>query len=495
MTLPWMAAKILLRPVAELRAHPGNARVHGAAQIGQIKASMLAFGFTNPLLVDEAGVLIAGHGRLEAAVALGIEKVPTIVLRHLSAAQKEALRLADNRIAENATWDHALLRDALAAVQAAPDLDLGALGFSATELDDILAAAGDAVSDGDAPEALSAPAVQGSGDGAAATEEAAAEDDPADAEPAPPRQAVARVGDIWRLGEHRLACGDSTNAATIARVMGPDRAALLFTSPPYGNQRDYTTGGVSDWDALMQGVFAHLDMALARDAQVLVNLGLIHRDNEWQPYWSGWLDWMRAQGWRRFGLYAWDQGPGLPGDWNGRLSPAFELLFHFNREARRPNKIIPCRWAGHVNSEKGGLRAKDGTVGEWQHAGQGVQETRIPDSVLRITRHKARGIETEHPAVFPVALPEFLMRAYADEGDIVFEPFAGAGTSIIAGQRTGRRVRAIELAPAYVDLAIARWRMLHPELPVILDDSGHGIGPDYDAVAAARAGEAAADAA
>ena len=96
MTLPWMAAKILLRPVAELRPHAGNARVHSATQLEQIKASMLAFGFTNPLLVDEAGVLIAGHGRLEAATALGIEKVPTIVLRHLSAAQKEALRLADN---------------------------------------------------------------------------------------------------------------------------------------------------------------------------------------------------------------------------------------------------------------------------------------------------------------------------------------------------------------------------------------------------------------
>jgi DNA modification methylase len=293
---------------------------------------------------------------------------------------------------------------------------------------------------------------------------------------------VARPGDIWCLGDHRLACGDSTDAATVARLMGADRATLLFTSPPYGNQRDYTTGGVSDWDALMQGVFATLDHAVTRDGQLLVNLGLIHRDGEWLPYWSGWLDWMRAQGWRRFGLYAWDQGPGLPGDWNGRLSPAFELVFHFNREARRPNKIIPCRWAGHVNSEKGGLRAKDGTVGEWQHAGQGVQETRIPDSVLRITRHKARGIETEHPAVFPVALPEFLMRAYADEGDVVFEPFGGAGTSIIAGQRTGRRVRAIELAPAYVDLAIARWRMLFPDLPVTLADDGR----DYDAVAAQR---------
>lgn len=487
MPLPWMAAKIVLRPVAEMRPHAGNARVHSVAQLEQIKASMLAFGFTNPLLVDEVGVLIAGHGRLEAAAALGIDKVPVIVLRHLSASQKEALRLADNRIAENATWDQALLRDALASVQAAGEIDVVALGFSAEELAAILTAADEAVIDGELPQDADQPAAGG---GTASGPAAEAAPDPADAEPDAPRQAVTRPGDMWLMGEHRLLCGDSTDAATVARVMGSDRAALLFTSPPYGNQRDYSTGGVSDWDALMRGVFGHLDAAMQPAGQVLVNLGLIHRDGEWQPYWSGWLDWMRARGWRRFGLYAWDQGPGLPGDWNGRLSPAFEFLFHFNRESRRPNKIIPCRWAGHVNSEKGGLRAKDGTVGEWQHAGQGVQETRIPDSVLRITRHKARGIETEHPAVFPVALPDFLMRAYADEGDVVFEPFAGAGTTIIAGQRTGRHVRAIELAPAYVDLAIARWRMLHPGLPVTLADDGR----DYDAVAASRA-EAMADAA
>ncbi|MCB4825233.1 site-specific DNA-methyltransferase [Roseicella aerolata] len=490
MTLPWMAAKILLRPVAELRAHPGNARVHGAAQLEQIKASMLAFGFTNPLLVDEAGVLIAGHGRLEAAVALGIERVPVIVLRHLSAAQEEALRLADNRIAENATWDQALLRDALAAVQAAPDLDLAALGFSAAELADILAAAGEAVADGNAPEALPAADAETPSSAATGTGADADADDPADAEPEPPRQAVTRPGDLWLLGEHRLLCGDSTDAAAVARVMGQDHAALLFTSPPYGNQRDYTTGGVSDWDALMRGVFQHLPQILRDDGQVLVNLGLIHRDGEWQPYWSGWLDWMRTQGWRRFGLYAWDQGPGLPGDWNGRLAPAFELVFHFNRTARQANKIVPCKWAGTPNKGSG-LRAADGEVKAYTHIGLPVQEMRIPDSVLRITRHKGRGIETEHPAVFPVALPEFLMRAYTDEGEAVFEPFAGSGTTILAGQRTGRRVRAIELAPAYVDLAIARWRLLHPDLPVTLAEDGR----DYDTIAAARVPVEAADAA
>ena len=241
----------------------------------------------------------------------------------------------------------------------------------------------------------------------------------------------------------------------------------------------------------MRGVCGHLDAAVAADGQVLVNLGLIHRDGEWQPYWQGWIDWMRTQGWRRFGWYVWDQGPGLPGDWNGRLAPSFEFVFHFNRSARQANKIITCRWAGHVNSEKGGLRAKDGTVGDWNHAGQGVQDMRIPDNVLRITRHKARGIETEHPAVFPVKLPEFLMQAYPGDGDIVFEPFACAGTTIIAGQRTGRRVRAIELAPTYVDLAIARWRTLFPDILVTLD----GDGRSYDAVAAARGVTEVADAA
>jgi DNA modification methylase len=483
-----MAAKIVLRPVAELRPHAGNARVHSAAQLEQIKASMLAFGFTNPLLVDEAGVLIAGHGRLEAAMALGLEKVPVIALRHLSTAQKEALRLADNRISENATWDQALLRDALAAVQASTDIDLAALGFSADELNAILAAADTAGSDGEA--SATEPAPEASAAAAPSTDsDDTPADDPADAEPEAPRQAVTRPGDLWVLGEHRLLCGDSTDAATVARVIGQDRAALLFTSPPYGNQRDYTTGGVSDWDALMQGVFQHLDLAMRPDGQVLVNLGLIHRDNEWQPYWSGWLDWMRNHCWRRFALYAWDQGPGLPGDWNGRLAPAFELLFHFNREARAPSKIVPCKWAGTPNKGSG-LRAADGEVKAYTHIGLPVQETRIPDSVLRITRHKARGIETEHPAVFPVALPDFLMRAYADAGDIVFEPFAGAGTALIAGQRTGRRVRAIELAPAYIDLAIARWRMLHPDLPVTLADDGRS----YDAVAEERNG-ALADAA
>jgi len=478
-----MAAQIVLRPVADLRAHPGNARLHAPAQIEQIRTSMQAFGFTNPLLVDETGVLIAGHGRLEAALALGLLKVPVIVLSHLSAAQKEALRLADNRIAENATWDQALLRDALAGLQQAGEVDLLAIGFSQEEIGAILAAADEAINNGDAPDG---PDDAGAGGIAAAAVDGgdAEKDDPADAAPEPPRQAVARVGDVWCLGDHRLACGDSTDAACVARVMAGELAALLFTSPPYGSQRNYTTGGIGDWDALLRGVFQHAGDALAADGQILVNLGLTHRDNEWHPYWQDWIEWMRTIGWRRFGWYVWDQGPGLPGDWNGRLAPSFEFLFHFNRQARQANKIVPCKWAGDLLLMSG-LRRADGTMSGNSHEGRPIQDFRIPDNVVRITRHKERGIEVEHPAVFPVKLPAFAMEAFSQPGDVVFEPFAGSGTTILAGQRTGRHVRAIELAPAYVDLAIARWRQIHPDLTVTLD----GDGRDYDAIATERTAE------
>jgi DNA modification methylase len=99
--------------------------------------------------------------------------------------------------------------------------------------------------------------------------------------------------------------------------MQGEQATLMFTSPPYAQQRDYGAAKekVGDWDALMQGVFAAAPVTT--DAQQLVNLGLVHRDSEWQPYWEGWVEWMRASGWRRLGWYVWDQGPGLPGDWNG----------------------------------------------------------------------------------------------------------------------------------------------------------------------------------
>lgn len=238
--------------------------------------------------------------------------------------------------------------------------------------------------------------------------------------------------------------------------MGKDHAALLVTSPPYAQQRRYGGPPRGGWDGLMRRVFRSCRQGLADDAQLLVNLGLVHRAGEWQPYWSGWVEWMRRHGWRRFGLYAWDQGPGLPGDWNGRLAPSFELVFHFNRAAMRPNKIVPCRFAGRPLLMSG-LRKADGTMSGCSHRGRPIQPFRIPDSVIRVTRHKGRGVEAGHPAVFPIGLPEFLIRSFTAEGDAVLDPFAGAGSTIIAGERAGRVVRAIELEPSYVDIILARW--------------------------------------
>jgi hypothetical protein len=178
-------------------------------------------------------------------------------------------------------------------------------------------------------------------------------------------------------------------------------------------------------------------VSMTADGQVLVNLGLIHRDNEFIPYWDQWLAWMRSQGWRRFAWYVWDQGPGMPGDWQGRLAPSFEFIFHFNRQTRKPNKTVPCKFAGQetllrADGSSTAMRGKDGQVNGWTAAGQPTQNHRIPDSVIRVMRHKGKiGQDIDHPAVFPVTLPVEVIEAYTQEGEIVFEPFGGSGTTLM----------------------------------------------------------------
>jgi DNA modification methylase len=460
--MPHLNLAIEQLPIERVLPYERNARTHSDAQVAQIAGSIAEFGFVNPVLIDRHGTIIAGHGRVMAARKLGLTEVPVLRLEHLTDAQRRALTLADNRIAESAGWDEKLLAEELARLSD-EDFKLGVLGFDDAELSDLLG------EDADAPAA-----------------DAGGADDVPDA----PAKPVSRPGDVWRLGDHRLICGDAADASIIAALMGSERAPLCFTSPPYSLQREYTGEGVQDWDVLMRGVFAALPMG--DDGQVLVNLGLVHRDNEWQPYWNGWLDWMRTQGWRRFGLYVWDQGPGLPGDWNGRLAPAFEFVFHFNRQARHPNKFVPCIYAGkdtHLRGDgtsAGGMRNKDGSKTAWNHVGQVTQDFKIPDAVIRIIRHKGKiGQDIDHPAVFPVALPEFVLQSYSAEGDLVFEPFCGSGTTILAAQRKGRRARAVEIAPQYTDVAVQRFMQNFPDLPVTLAATGQ----KFDEVAAARRAE------
>ncbi len=442
------------RALDSLTGYARNARTHSDEQVAEIAGSIREFGWTNPILVDGDNGIIAGHGRLLAARKLGLTAVPVIELADLSPVQKRAYILADNKLALNAGWDNDLLALELGDLRDA-GVELGLTGFTGVEVAGLAQAAG----------------------GAGKADNNDADDDV----PAPTANPAVRSGDLWRMGDHRLLCGDSTDASSIARLMDGEHASLCFTSPPYGQQRDYANGGIGDWDALMRGVFAALPMQ--GDGQVLVNLGLIHKDSEWQPYWQVWLDWMRTQGWRRFGLYVWDQGAGMPGDWSGRLAPAFEFVFHFNRKPRQPNKIVPCKTAGEIGHEPGtvAMRKKDGSFNTWTHGGKPTQPFRIPDSVIRIERHHGSvGTDISHPAPFPVGLASHVMETYSDEGDIVFEPFCGSGTSIVAAQNLKRRVYAVEIAPEYCDVTIKRCRERFPDLSITLD------GRDYKEVAAER---------
>jgi DNA modification methylase len=421
------------------------------------------FGFRIPILARGDGEVIDGHLRLKAALEMGLETVPVITADDMTPEQIRAFRILVNKSASWAEWDEALLVEEIRALQA-ESFDVHFTGFDMAELDKLLASV----------------APSGTDDAGEPEEEAL---------PEPPFVPVTRPGDIWQIGDHALACADAADAEAVAELMDGELAALCFTSPPYGEQREYTRK-IGDWDTLMRGVTrdATLGKVMLPDGQVLVNLGLVHRAHEVRPYWNTWIQEMRDKGWRFFGWYVWDQGWGMPGDWNGRLAPSHEFIFHFNRQERKPNKIVPCIYAGQTshlrkNGTSSAMRNPDGTVGSWTHAGKVTQDYRIPDSILRIGRQRGPiGEDIDHPAVFPVALPEYVIATWAQPGEVVYEPFCGSGTAIIAGQRQGVKVRAAEIAPAYVDVALIRFSRMFPDVPVTLRSSGE----TFAALAAAR---------
>jgi DNA modification methylase len=439
-------------PVSRLVPYAGNPRKNDVAVPRMVEA-LREFGFRIPILAKSDGGVIDGHLRLKAALEMGLESVPVITADDLTPEQIRAFRILVNKSASWAQWDEELLITEIRALQA-ESFDVRFSGFDMGELERLLA---------DVPAASTV-----------------FEDELVEAEVVPesPANPVTRLGNIWQLGDHAIACADAADVNAVSALMDIGPASLCFTSPPYGSQREYTQK-IQDWDLLMQSVFRGLPVL--PDGQVLVNLGLVHRDHEVRPYWNNWIEWMQGDGWRFFAWYVWDQGYGLPGDWNGRLAPCHEFIFHFNRQTRRPNKIVPCIYAGQFshlrkNGAASGIRNSDGKVRAWTHENVPTQDFRIPDSIVRVGRQCGSiGKGIDHPAVFPIAFPEYIFAAWAQPGDVVYEPFCGSGTAVIAGQRKGVKVRAVEIAPGYVDVALIRFSRFFPEIPITLRSTGESF--------------------
>lgn len=414
-------------PGSQLAPNPKNWRTHPAAQLDALRGVLAEVGFAGAHLARELAdgslQLIDGHARAEI---VGDAVVPVLVT-DLSEQEADKILATFDPIGAMAGADTGKLAELLESVR----FDSPAIEsmLDSLKVDNGILADRTEVQEDEIPEA--------------------------------PADPITKPGDLWILGEHRLLCGDSTKAEDVARLMAGERADLCFTSPPYGQQRAYTKEfeeHENDWFTLMAGVFANLPMVDA--GQVLVNLGLIHRDGEWMPYWDGWIDWMRSQGWRRFGWYVWDQGSGLPGDWNGRFAPSHEFVWHFNRKSERPQKTVATK--DETRARKGqsvpiGFR-KEGGSSACTSPDKIGQDFKIPDSVIRINRSPIDG--KLHPATFPVALASFAMQSWPG---VVYEPFSGSGTTLIAAEQLGRRCYAMELSPAYVDVAVKRWENLTGE--------------------------------
>ena len=413
-------------PVADLRPWDKNPRLNEPT-VSKVADSIKRFGFGAPLLARRDGELIAGHTRLKAAGKLGLDRVPVGVL-DLDPADARLLALADNKLAEIAEWDEALLAEVLGEFEAE---DAVIAGFGTDELADLL-------------DKLDPPGLQGG-------------ETDLDELPEPPADPITRPGDLWILGRHRLHCADSTDAKAVTRLMGGGMAHAAITSPPYTDQREYGLGKF-DWLSLMNGTFDQVTANLAPDGHILVNLGPSHKDRRVDRYWDPWLDHAEAQGWPLYGWYVWDKGSGMPGAWNGRLAPAHEFVFHFTKATASANK-----WIETQGRDEGGhrFRQKDGSLKPATSPDKIGQPFKVPDSVIRVGREASRGIHTQgHPAVFPVEFAEFLIKTWTQPGQIVHEPFSGAGTTILACEQTGRACRAMEIEPRYCDLAVLRWERL-----------------------------------
>ena len=437
--------------VSAFQRNPSNARTHSRRQIRQIAASIAEFGFINPILIDETGCVIAGHGRLEATGFLKLSTVPVIRLRGLSAAQKRALALADNKIAENAGWDSDLLAQELHYLsEVEVDFDVSITGFSDAEIDLYIDQAG---AGGDDPRADELP-----------------DETPCD-------EPFVRMGDLWQLGHHRLLCGDATNKADFRCLMGRNRAQMVITDPPYNVSIE---GNVCGLGRIKHREFTMASGEMSADQftdfleAAFVNLaafsvgGSIHYI---------FMDWRHMAEILTAGsqvytdlknLCVWAKtNAGMGSFYRSR----HELVFVFKKGA-----------APHINNFELGQHGRHRS-NVWDYPG--VNSLR-PDRMEELA---------SHPTPKAVALVADAIKDCSRRGGIVLDAFAGSGTVFIAAQKTGRRAYAMEIDPRYVETAIRRWEeytgeeAIHvdsgltlPELrqtrsePRTADDGDHGEG-------------------
>ena len=402
-------------PLDGLTLDPENARLHKPAQLKQIAASIKAFPFNVPILVDRDGKVLAGHGRVMACRQLGWTDVPVIRLEHLTPAQARAFSIADNRLAENSTWDATLLAGHLKVLSELNlDFDLEVTGFSIGEIDLKI-------------EGLTEPVN---------------ENDPADGVPeAGP--AVAAFGDLWTLGSHRVLCGDSLDAASYRRLMGDDRAAMIFTDPPYNVPID---GHVSGKGKVHHREFAMAAGEMSPDAFVAFltkACGLMAEFSADGAVHFVCMDWGHIFELLTAGKASYDDLLNIcvwtkpNGGMGGLYRSAHEMVAVFKHgESKHRNNVQLGRFGRNRTNV-------------WQYAGANG-----------FGRGEDADLTAQHPTPKPVKMIADAILDVSSRGDLVLDPFLGSGSSVIAAERVGRRCRAIEMDAAYVDLTIRRWQRL-----------------------------------
>jgi DNA modification methylase len=414
--------------VRELRPYGNNARTHSKQQIRQIAKSIKKFGFCNPVLIDDSKQIIAGHGRVEAAKLLGIDAVPTCQLSHLSEADKRAYILADNKLAEKAGWDRELLAIEL---QGLVDLnfEVELTGFEMAEIDVILDEAKEAND---------------------------AETGPEDDVLQPSGPAVTKPGDLWVLGNNRLLCGDARDQGAYDRLLEGAKAEFVFTDPPYNVAIEGNVCGLGSIHhrefAMASGEMSEAEFTVFLEA-VFRNLALSTANGSIHQICMDWrhMPEMLTAGRKIYSelknLCVWNKSNAGMGTF---YRSKHELVFVWKNGD-----------GSHINNFELGQHGRTRT-NVWDYAGI---------STMRAGRLEELAM---HPTVKPVALVADAIKDCSRRGGLVLDPFCGSGTILIAAERTGRKARALEIDPTYVDVAVRRWQT-YTGKPAVLAASGEAF--------------------